>query len=149
MHHAFLVAAGERLDAMERALDAMHRHPDEVEHLQSFSSECHRLTGAAASYGLVAVSDAAAHAEAECDRFARAGESPDGEARHRWRELLREMRSHLAAAGAGVVTGQRMIRLLCVDDDPATEASLQLLDADSAFVVELSNQLPEGALPIY
>src|SRR5260221_13382963 len=28
MHHAFLIAAGERLDAMERALDAMHRHPD-------------------------------------------------------------------------------------------------------------------------
>jgi DNA-binding response OmpR family regulator len=141
MRRAFLLSCSERLDALERALDAMQRRPDDADHLRAFSAECHRLAGAAASYGFTPVSDAAAHAEAECDGIIRADAAPAAEALHRWRDLLREMRGHLAAAGADAApaaNARRIVRLLCVDRDAATGESLRLLDADSGFAVEFA-----------
>jgi DNA-binding response OmpR family regulator len=140
LRRSFLLAAAERLDAIERALDTLQRQPAQVEPLDVAVAEFHRLSGTAASYGLAGVSDAAQHGEAECDTVRASGQPTTATALHRWRELLVEMREHLAEAGAVVAPSiRRCVRLLCVDAGPAIEETLRLLDADSGFAVELGS----------
>src|SRR5947209_3590837 len=147
MRRSFLLSSVERVAAIARSLDALQRQPEERDCLREIRAEFHRIAGAAASYGFDALSDAASHGEMECDAVEG---TPAPSVMHRWRDLLQEMRSHLAAAGADTaVAGNaaRLVRLLCVGAEPAVEASLRLLDADSTFEIEFAGELPEGAAP--
>jgi DNA-binding response OmpR family regulator len=147
MRRSFLLSSVERVAAIARALDALQRQPAEHDCLREIRAEFHRIAGAAASYGFAALSDAASHGEIECDAVEGI---PTPSVIHRWRDLLQEMRSHLAAAGADTAAAgnaARLIRLLCIGVDPAVETSLRLLDADGMFEVEFADQLPEGAPP--
>src|SRR5258706_4738728 len=95
MRRSFLLSALERIGAIDRALDALQRHPQEGAYLRDASAEFHRIAGAAASYGFASLSDAASHGERECDAV---DGIPGPAALHRWRDLLQEMRRNLAGA---------------------------------------------------
>jgi two-component system OmpR family response regulator len=148
LRRSFLVSAVERIGAIDRALDGLQRQPGERSYLREARAEFHRIAGAAASYGFAPLSEAASYGEMECDAVAGA---PDPVTLRRWRDLLQEMRRHLSAAGVEIGgagrAASRLVRLLCIDADPATEASLRLLDADSMFAIEFSGELPEGGAP--
>jgi DNA-binding response OmpR family regulator len=148
MQRSFLISAVERVAAIARALDSLQRQPEERAHLLELRAEFHRVAGAAASYGFTSLSDAASHGEMECDGV---DDIPAPALLHRWRDLLQEMRSHLAAAGADIAASgnaaTRLVRLLCIGADAAVETSLRLLDSDSLFEVEFAQQLPQTGPP--
>jgi CheY-like chemotaxis protein/GGDEF domain-containing protein len=137
LRRGFLLSAVERMDAIEQAVDRMRRQ-DDVESLRIAASQFHALAGGAASFGLLDVSQAARHAEHEADDCLAAARPLLLQTLLGWRDLLQEMRRSLAAAGLeGMPPARRTIRLLCVAGDPATQASLRLLDADSGFKLDV------------
>lgn len=144
MRRAFLLSMGEQLEAIERSLEMLQRQP-EREPLRAVAAHFHRLAGAAASYGLERVSDAAQQVEEECDALVSNDELPRVELLQPWRELVHEIRAQLAAAGADAArTTRRVIHLFCIDGDPSTQTSLHVLGADSSIAVELTSSV-EGA----
>ena len=150
MRRSFLLSAVERINTIERSLDLLHRDPGDRGHVEAIGGEMHHLAGVAGMYGLTPVSDGASRAEEECDQLVSAAAAPKPETLHRWQDLVKEMREHIAAASTSLggpkpYGARRAFRLLCVDADAATEAALRVLDCDSTFAVELARSATDAA----
>src|SRR5207248_2734420 len=59
LRRSFLLSAVDRVDGIDRALDALQRQLGAREHLDDARAGFHRVAGAAASYGFAEISDAA------------------------------------------------------------------------------------------
>lgn len=137
----FAEGAGERLAAIDGALDRLLARPEDRESLAEVRLRFHGLSGTGATFGFPRVSVLGMQGEHACDAVAEARRSPTSEEIRAWRELVEEVREAFRAeaapaergptgpaepAGAAAVPSApvRAIEILVAHDDAEFRAAL-------------------------
>jgi diguanylate cyclase (GGDEF)-like protein len=141
----FAEGAGERLAAIDAALDRLLVEPGDAESLSELRVRFHGLSGTGATFGFPRVSVLGAEGERACDAVLEAERTPTLEEIQAWRRLVQEIREEFrvdAAPTVDVSAGPAM---------PAeTERRVEVLVAhgDAEFRAALASQLDHEGMTI-
>jgi diguanylate cyclase (GGDEF)-like protein len=141
----FAEGAGERLAAIDAALDRLLVEPGETKSLSELRVRFHGLSGTGATFGFPRVSVLGVEGEHACDAVLEAGRTPTLEEIRAWRRLVQEIREEFrvdAAPTVEVSAGPAM---------PAeTERRVEVLVAhgDAEFRAALASQLDHEGMTI-
>jgi diguanylate cyclase (GGDEF)-like protein len=127
------VGAGERLAAIDAALDRLLANPKDRESLAEVRVRFNGLSGTGAMFGFPRVGVLGMQGEHTCDAVAESARSPTPEEIRTWRELVEEVREVFRAeaasaarepAGAAPSASARAIEILVAHDDAGFRAAL-------------------------
>ncbi len=152
----FAEGAGERLAAIDGALDKLLAKPEDAGSLADVRLRFHGLSGTGATFGFPRVSVLGMQGELACDAVAEASRPPTPEEVRTWRDLVGEIREAFraeaalserepgtAAAAAGAESSParaRVIEILVAHEDAELRAALaSQLDREGMMVTVASD----------
>ena len=161
----FAEGAGERLAAIDGALDRLLAKPEDSESLAEVRLRFHGLSGTGATFGFPRVSVLGMKGEHACDAVAEAARPPTSEEIRAWRDLVEEVREAFRAE-AGPAEGEpagtagpaaaapallaassgftRLIRILVAHDDAELRAALAAQLEREGMMVTVASDLADA-----
>lgn len=156
----FAEGAGERLLAIDGALDRLLARPEDRESLAEVRLRFHGLSGTGATFGFPRVSVLGMQGEHACDAVAEAARSPTSEEIRTWRELVEEVREAFRAeaapaekeptgttepgGAAAPSVSARAIEILVAHDDAEFRAALALQLEREGMTVTFASDLADA-----
>ena len=147
----FAEGAGERLAAIDAALDRLLVEPGDAESLSELHVRFHGLSGTGATFGFPRVSVLGAEGEHACDAVVEAGRPPTSEEIRAWRRLVQEVREQFRAdavpaveVSAGPATPaetERRVEVLVAHDDTEFRAALAVHLEREGMAVTVASDL--------
>jgi diguanylate cyclase (GGDEF)-like protein len=151
LREQFAEGAGERLAAIDAALDRLLVEPGDAESLSELRVRFHGLSGTGATFGFPRVSVLGVEGEHACDAVVEAGRPPTSEEIRAWRRLVQEVREQfradaapaveVSAGPATPVETERRVEVLVAHDDTEFRAALAVHLEREGMAVTVASDL--------
>jgi diguanylate cyclase (GGDEF)-like protein len=151
LREQFAEGAGERLAAIDAALDRLFVEPGDAESLSELRVRFHGLSGTGATFGFPRVSVLGVEGEHACDAVVEAGRPPTSEEIRAWRRLVQEVREQfradaapaveVSAGPATPVETERRVEVLVAHDDTEFRAALAVHLEREGMAVTVASDL--------
>ena len=148
----FAEGAGERLAAIDGALDRLLAKPEDRESLAEVRLRFHGLSGTGATFGFPRVSVLGMQGEHACDAVAEAARSPTSEEIRAWRNLVEEVREAFRAEAAPAERGPtgpaEPAGAAAVPSAPARAIEILVAHDDAQFRAALASQIDREGMTL-
>jgi diguanylate cyclase (GGDEF)-like protein len=147
----FAEGAGERLAAIDGALDRLLAKPEDRESLAEVRLRFHGLSGTGATFGFPRVSVLGMQGEHACDAVAEAGRTPTPDEIGTWRELVEEVREAFradAAIAGGEPAGTAVPAKAATPPGSARSIEILVAHDDAELRAALASQLDREGMTV-